>query len=112
MSDKRPPMVGSYELLLDFESADLSVRVFRLEPTAGAVDLHVHRHTNQTYVVLEGNAVISRDGLEDTLGPHQAATVEVGTVHGARASGGEAVLMNISVPPLRIDDQVPVAAEH
>ncbi len=111
MTIERPPMVGQYTLVQDFDSPEASVRVFRVSAGGNEVETHVHRHSTQFYVALEGKAVIVRDGMETVIEPHQVVRVAKGTLHGARAAGAEALLLNISVPPLRADDQVPVDPE-
>jgi len=112
MTIERPPIVGRYELVQDFDSPEASVRVFRVSAGGNEVETHVHRHSTQFYVALEGKAVIVRDGVETVLEPYQVLRVAKGTLHGARAAGAEALLLNISVPPLRVDDQVAIVPEE
>jgi mannose-6-phosphate isomerase-like protein (cupin superfamily) len=109
LSNDRPIPVGIYQLLQDFECPAASVRVFRLEGERDAVGSHVHRRSAQVYVALRGTVMVDVDGVETVLAPYQALAVWPGEGHSASAVGGEAVLMNISVPPLRADDQVAVA---
>lgn len=107
MADVRPPLVGHYELLQDYEVPTASVRVFRLAGGGGdAVDAHTHHRSMQIYVALSGQIVVEKDGVETLLEPYQALAVWPGSAHGARPAGGPAVVMNISVPPLGADDQV------
>lgn len=107
-SSPRPPIVGQYQLLQDFESQAASIRVFRVTDEAKSVEPHVHQFTTQFYVLLEGNAVIERDGVEHKLQQYEVLEIPRESLHAARAVSGEAVLLNISVPPLRADDQVAV----
>jgi mannose-6-phosphate isomerase-like protein (cupin superfamily) len=97
-----------YQLLQDFECAATSVRVFRMQGARDAVGSHVHRRSAQVYVALRGTVMVDVDGMETVLAPYQALAVWPGQGHSASAVGGEAVLMNISVPPLGADDQVAV----
>jgi len=108
MTSTRPPIVGRYELLQDFTSHAASIRVFRLSDDDRSVEAHIHQHTTQFYVLLEGNAVIELENVEHTLKQYEVLEVPRESLHGARAVGGEAILLNISVPPLRADDQVAV----
>jgi mannose-6-phosphate isomerase-like protein (cupin superfamily) len=102
----RPPKVGQYELLLDFECAPASVRVIELRANTELVEHHVHRKTAQIYVALRGQAVVDIDGQQVLIEPYRAVHVPAGAVHGVHAASREAVVMNISVPPLAVDDQV------
>jgi mannose-6-phosphate isomerase-like protein (cupin superfamily) len=111
MTSPRPIPVGVYELLSDFDSKRMSVRIFRLKRGTEYVDRHRHRISTQVYVVLEGEVAILRDGIESVLGPRQALEVLPGVVHAARSMSETAVVMNISTPPLRADDQAPLGAE-
>lgn len=108
MTTQRPALVGNYELLQDFDAAPASVRVFRLAGGAQAVQRHLHHHSAQIYVAIQGRVAIERDGVEVEIAPYEAVVVNPGTVHGARPIDGTAVVMNISVPPLAADDQTPV----
>jgi quercetin dioxygenase-like cupin family protein len=99
-------MVGNYELVQDFDSPEASIRVFRVWAGGNSVQPHVHQHSTQYYVALEGRVTIERDGVETVLEPYEVLPVHRGVLHGAKATGAEAVVLNISVPPLRADDQV------
>jgi mannose-6-phosphate isomerase-like protein (cupin superfamily) len=112
MTTQRPSLVGSYELLQDFDAVPASVRVFRLASGAEAVQRHLHHHSSQIYVALEGRVAIDRDGAETELVPYEAAVVTPGTLHAARPIDGPAVVMNISVPPLAADDQFAVSSDE
>lgn len=105
---ERPIPVGNYELLEDFESPAATVRVLRMARTGQAVELHVHERSAQIYVALQGRVRIEIDGRVAEIEPFHAASVPAGAVHGAAPVGDGAILMNISVPPLGADDQVPV----
>lgn len=73
-----------------------------------AVGSHVHRRSMQLYVALEGSVVVEVDGVETVLKPYEVLAVWPGSVHRASPLDGEAVVANISIPPLGADDQVPV----
>src|SRR5262245_46485363 len=106
MSTARPTLVGSYDLLQDFVTDEISVRVFRLAD-ADAVRPHLHHRSAQVYIALVGEVAIDHDGPSVTLRPFEAFEVRPGVVHGARAVSSDAVLMNVSAPPLESDDQLP-----
>ncbi len=112
MTTPRPVAVGVYELLTDFDQRSMSVRVFRLSPGQEQVNLHRHRYSTQVYVALEGQVAVHRDGVETVLAPYQALEVIPGMVHGARAVDDFAVVMNISTPPLAVDDQAPLGEDQ
>lgn len=105
---ERPVPVGNYELLEDFESPAATVRVLRMARTGQAVERHVHERSAQIYVALQGRVRVEIDGRVAELEPFHAMNVPAGAVHGAAPVGESAVVMNISVPPLGADDQIPV----
>lgn len=109
MTSPRPAPVGLYNILQDFDCPTASVRVFRMTPGDDAVGGHVHYRSMQIYVALQGTVLVDVDGVETTLKPYAAFPVWPGRRHSASPVGGEAVLMNISIPPLEADDQVPIA---
>ena len=109
MTTPRPAQVGLYQVLQDYAGPTASVRVFKLKAGADAVGLHVHKKSAQIYVALEGMVVVDVGGQETALKPFDVLQVPAGAAHGASPAGGDAVLMNISVPPLEADDQVPVS---
>jgi mannose-6-phosphate isomerase-like protein (cupin superfamily) len=104
----RPEPVGNYEVLQDHEMRDASIRVIRMDSAADAVEPHVHHRSQQVYFALEGRAVITVDGVEQTIEPYAAVTIPRGAVHTARPADGVAVVMNISLPPLTAEDQIPM----
>jgi mannose-6-phosphate isomerase-like protein (cupin superfamily) len=109
MTSTRPTPVGLYHLLTDFECPAASVRVIRMSGEGDAVGSHVHRRSMQMYLAIEGSMVVEIDGVETVLRPYDVLPVWPGSVHRASPLGGEAVVANISIPPLGADDQVPVA---
>jgi mannose-6-phosphate isomerase-like protein (cupin superfamily) len=95
-------------LLEDFATTEATVRVFRLSRGAGGVNRHVHHRSTQIYVALEGSALIESDGETTVLAPYRATVIAPGSTHSAQPAQQTAILMNISIPPLQADDQVPV----
>jgi len=108
---QRPIPVGKYEILQDYETKAASVRVFRMEGSVERIEQHVHHHSTQIYMVIAGEARITVDGVDHTLLPFETLAVYPGTAHGAAPVGPQAILANISIPPLAADDQLPVAGE-
>jgi mannose-6-phosphate isomerase-like protein (cupin superfamily) len=104
---ERPAPVGHYDIVTDFVAPGASVRVFRMRGVGERIEPHVHHCSAQVYLVLEGEVRITLDGVEHFLAPYQALSVPIGISHSAVPLEGEAVLANISVPPLRFDDQLP-----
>jgi len=110
MTSTRPTPVGLYHLLTDFECPAASVRVFRMRGEGDAVGSHVHRRSMQMYLAIEGTVVVEVDGVETVLKPYEVLAVWPGSVHRASPLDGEAVVANISIPPLGADDQVPATS--
>lgn len=109
-SAPRPALVGNYDLLEDFECSRASVRVLRLRGESERVEPHAHRQTSQIYVALQGRALVEIDGVPTPLEPYKAVLVPAFAEHCAMAAGIEdAIVMNISVPPLSAADQAPLA---
>ncbi len=106
MTNPRPAPVGLYQILQDFECPTASVRVFRMTSSGDAVAGHIHRRSMQIYVALEGSVLVDVDGVETLLEPYGALPVWPGSRHSATPAGADAVLMNISIPPLAADDQI------
>ena len=50
MTDTRPPQVGNYELMTDYESNEMTVRIFRMVAGVERVEPHVHQRSAQVYV--------------------------------------------------------------
>lgn len=111
MTSPRPTPVGLYHILQDYECPTASVRVFGMAADAEAVAGHVHHRSMQIYVALEGTVLVDVDGVETMLKPYDVLPVWPGRVHRASSVNGSAVLMNISIPPLAADDQVPEGHE-
>jgi mannose-6-phosphate isomerase-like protein (cupin superfamily) len=107
---ERPPQVGNYELVTDYESDEMTVRIFRMVAGAERVEPHVHQRSAQVYVPLVGQVAVEVDGVQRIVNPYHAHRVAAGRAHSARPVSGTVIVMNISVPPLRADDQVPAAA--
>lgn len=108
MIDNRPVPIGEYEVLQDFECPTASVRVLRLTGPAESIQAHVHRRSMQIYVAISGRSIVSIDGQDHLLEPYDTVPVWPGSAHSATPANGETVLLNISVPPLGADDQLPL----
>ena len=110
MTQSRPAPMGNYELLQDFEGRAASVRVLRLA-SQGEVMPHLHHRSLQLYVALDGVSVISVDGVERELQPYEVTEIAPGTPHAARPAATTSILLNVSVPPLAADDQLPAQSQ-
>ena len=108
MSTERPPRVGAYRLMRDFDSRSASVRIIHMDSDVEAVQPHVHQRSTQIYIPLVGRVRVHLDGVETVVEQYHCFLVPIGSAHGVRpADADEDVLvMNISVPPLAADDQV------
>lgn len=107
--ERRIEAVGRYELLQDYSGPYMSIRILRLRGGEEAVQRHVHHRSAQVYVALSGRVVVEHDGEETIIEPYQTFEVPPEVIHGARPVDDEAIVANISVPPLAADDQIPVA---
>lgn len=85
----------------------MSIRVLRMDSDAQKIAPHLHHRSAQTYIALEGRALVVCDGVEHVIEPFEVVSIPVKSLHTARALSGHAIVMNISVPPLRADDQSP-----
>ena len=106
-SPRRPRQVGQYEVIQDFQTSGLSIRIIRMDLATAAIGRHVHHKCEQVYVVMEGEVTVLRGDERLELGLHDVAAIPHGVPHGAFPRQGNAVVMNISTPPLDPDDQVP-----
>jgi mannose-6-phosphate isomerase-like protein (cupin superfamily) len=107
--ERRIEAVGRYELLQDYSGPQMSIRILRLRGGEESVQRHVHYRSAQVYVAILGRVVVERDGEETVIEPYETAEVPPGTIHGARPLDDEAIVANISVPPLAPDDQIPAS---
>lgn len=96
--------MGNYEVLADMRMPECSLRILRLSP-GRAVNRHVHHKTTQIYFIIEGNAIATIAGDNKTLGPMESLRVPVDTPH-AISTESTAIVLSISIPPLRLDDQL------
>lgn len=67
-------------------SERIDFRISRYAPNAYVQD-HVHRVQEQIYYVLEGNGVLTLDGTEHLMGPHDYVWVPPGVRHSFTNSG-------------------------
>ena len=105
MVDKTTDM-GDYQILADMRMPECSLRILRLS-LGRAVNLHIHRKTTQVYFVIEGEAVATIAGENKKLGPKESLRIPVDTPH-AISTESTAIILSISIPPLRLDDQIVV----
>lgn len=107
MTDQRPQLVGDYKLLQDFQNNSIGIRVLQMSSDDKQIEPHLHHHSAQVYIGLEGKAIVECDGVEHQVSAYDIVSIPRQSLHTARALDGPAVVMNISVPPLRADDQAP-----
>ena len=108
MTGPRPAHVGNYDLLEDFDTESATIRVLRMAPTGQTIQQHRHEKTTQIYVALQGRIRVEVEGKTIDLEPYRATVIHAGKPHGAAPAGETAILMNVSIPPLAADDQLPV----
>ena len=96
--------IGDYQVLADMRTPECSLRVLQLSP-GKSVHLHGHRKTTQVYFVIEGDAIATVAEESKKLGPRESLRVPIGTPH-AISTESTAIVLSISIPPLRLDDQV------
>ena len=105
MADKTIDM-GDYQVLADMRMPECSLRILQLSP-GKMVNLHVHHRTTQVYFVIEGDAMATIAGENKKLGPMEILRVPIDTPH-ALSTESTAIVLSISIPPLRLDDQIMV----
>ena len=98
--------MGDYQVLADMRMPECSLRLLRLS-RGMSVNLHVHHKTTQVYFVMEGDAVATVAGEKKKLGPMESLRVPIDTPH-AISTESTAIVLSISIPPLRLDDQLTV----
>ncbi len=105
MADKTIDM-GDYQVLADMRMPECSLRILRLSP-GKTVNPHVHHRTTQVYFVIEGDAMATIAGENKKLGPMESLRIPIGTPH-ALSTESTTVVLTVSIPPLRLDDQIMV----
>ena len=98
-------LMGNYEILQDFEIDEASLLIVRVGANL-QIDPHLHRRTTQIYVALEGELLVELGDTSQRLQPFETVRVPPHVVHRATPGGEGAVLMNISIPPLAVGDQL------
>ena len=98
--------MGDYQILADMRTPECSLRVLRLS-RGMKVKLHLHRRTTQFYFVIEGDAIATIGGENKKLGPMESLRVTSDNPH-ALGTDSTALVLSISIPPVRHDDQVVV----
>jgi len=98
--------MGDYQVLADMRMPECSLRILRLS-RGKTVNLHVHRKTTQVYFVIEGDAMANVAGEDKKLGSMESLRVPIDTPH-ALSTESTAIVLSISIPPLRLDDQIMV----
>ena len=98
--------MGDYEVLADVRMPECSLRILRLSQ-GKTVNLHIHHKTIQVYFVIEGDAVATVANEIRKLGSKESLRIPVDTPH-ALGTESTAVVLSISIPPLRPDDQIMV----
>ena len=88
MTDTRPPQVGNYELMTDYESNEMTVRIFRMVAGVERVEPHVHQRSAQVYVPLVGQVTVEVDGVETIVNPYHVHRVAAGRAHHRRRPRG------------------------
>ena len=96
--------MGEYEILSHTAMPECSIRIIGMKASE-RVGAHHHEMSTQIYTVLE-HEVEARVG-EHTfrLRPYETVRIEQGTVHSIRAVDGPALVLSLSIPPLKRDDQ-------
>ncbi len=97
---------GHYEVLSHVELPECSIRIVRVRP-GEEVASHYHRECAQIYTVLEGVVEVRIGESSYRLLPYETVRVEKGTVHGVNPLQGPALLLSISIPPLKREDHHP-----
>ncbi len=96
--------MGDYEVLSNLEMPECSLRILSLKP-AQSVAPHYHNDSTQVYTVLERHVEARVGDRTFSLRPYETVRIEKGVVHSVHALGESALVLSLSVPPLKRDDQ-------
>jgi quercetin dioxygenase-like cupin family protein len=99
---------GNYQVVSHHEFPESSLRVLRLGP-GQEIPAHYHNACSQSYLTLEGAIEVRVGAAHQRINAGDAVRVPTGVVHSVRPLGGAAVVLSVSVPPLRADDHFPVS---
>ena len=100
--------MGEYRVLAHVETPDFSMRLLSLRDE-GYVAPHYHDECAQLYAVLEGVVEVTLGERTFRLRPYETTHIEKEAVHNVRAMNGRALVVSVCSPPLKLDDQHPVA---
>ncbi|MBI4300274.1 MAG: cupin domain-containing protein [Chloroflexi bacterium] len=95
--------IGNYEILSHAETPECSVRLIKVT-SERHVQKHYHQDSAQVYVALDGEAVVVVDEDTRILRPYQSIGIPRNACHGV-TSHSTALVLSISIPPLRHNDQ-------
>jgi mannose-6-phosphate isomerase-like protein (cupin superfamily) len=99
--------MGAYQVLAHVETPEFSMRLLTLAED-GYVGPHYHHECKQVYAVLEGVVEATLGDRTFRLRPYGTTQVQRHSVHNVRAVGGPALVLSVSTPPLKLEDQHPV----
>ncbi len=102
---------GDYTVIAHHEFPESSLRVLRMEP-GQEIPAHLHQHSAQSYLVLEGSAEVRTNDVFVRLNQGEAVRIAIGHIHAVQPVGGPATLVSVSVPPLSADDHIPAPQDR
>jgi mannose-6-phosphate isomerase-like protein (cupin superfamily) len=92
---------GWRDRLISREDASLSPAAWAHAVDIDGAKLHFHRRSTELYYVLEGEGVLSLDGVDQQVRKGSLVHIPPGVVHGAR---GRMRVLVIGIPDIAADD--------
>ena len=98
--------MGDYQVLAHVETPECSMRFISIGEK-GHVAPHYHNECNQLYAILEGMVEVTLGDRTFRLRPYETTRIERETVHSVRAVDRPALILSVSIPPMKREDQHP-----
>jgi mannose-6-phosphate isomerase-like protein (cupin superfamily) len=92
---------GWRDRLISREDADLSPAAWVHAVDIDGAKLHYHKRATELYYVLEGEGVVSLDGVDQEVRKGSLVHIPPGVVHGAR---GRMRVLVVGIPDIAEDD--------
>lgn len=98
---------GDYEVVSHQEFPECSLRILRMRD-GQEVSRHFHNVSTQMYLGFGGTVEVWVEGRAHRIASGEGVRVPAGAVHAVRPVDGDAIVLSVSVPPLRTDDHFTV----
>jgi mannose-6-phosphate isomerase-like protein (cupin superfamily) len=87
----------------DFGAERIGVQVVEYMPGVKSGGVHYHEKRESAYIIIEGTAKMSLNGVEHELKPNMAVLLSPGDIHGIVGTGAETFKMIEVYSPLEPD---------